>query len=70
MPWVKILLVNQEPYVLNGVTNTKYFLLGTGVCQGDPILAFIFNLALEILFHLIKSKPDIKEPAIFDHCYL
>ena len=68
--WVKILLRNQESCVLNGGTTTKYFLLGRGSCQGDPISAYLFVLALEILFQLIKSKPEVKGLTIFDHCYL
>ena len=70
MSWVKILLRNQESCFLNGGTNTKYFLLGRGTRQGDPISAYLFVLALEILFQLIKSKPEIKGLTIFDHCYL
>ena len=68
--WVKILLRNQESCVLNGGTNTKHFLLERGTCQGDPISAYFFVLALGILFQLMKSKPEIKGLAIFDHCYL
>ena len=68
--WVKILLRNQESCVLNGSTTTKYFLLGRGARQGDPSSAFLFILALEILFHLIKSKLEIKGLAVFEHCYL
>ena len=68
--WVKILLKNQESCVLNGGTTAKYFLLGRGARQGDPISAYLFILALEILFHLIRSKTEIKGLAIFDHCYL
>ena len=70
MSWVKILLRNQESCFLNGGTNTKYFLLGRGTRQGDPISAYLFIFALEILFHLIRSKPEIKGFTIFDHCYL
>ena len=68
--WVKILLRNQESCVLNGGTTTKYFMLRRGVHQGDPISAYLFILALEILFHLIRPKPEIKGLAIFDRCYL
>ena len=68
--WVKILLKNQESCVLNGSTTTRYFQLGRVARQGDPISAYLFILALEILFHLIRSKSEIKGLVIFDHCYL
>ena len=68
--WVKILLNDQESCVINGGKTTKYFMLGRGARQGDPISAFLFILALEILFLLIKTKPDIARLTIFDHCYL
>ena len=68
--WLKILLGNQESCVLNGGTTTKYFLLRRDARQDDPISADLFVLALEILFHFIKSKPAIKGLAIFDNCYL
>ena len=34
---------NQESCVLNGCTTTKYFLLGRGASQGDPISAYLFQ---------------------------
>ena len=34
------------------------------------IIAFLFILTLEIIFHLIKLRPEIKGLATFDHCYL
>ena len=61
--WVKILLNDQELCVINGGKTTKYFMLGRGACQGEI-------LALEILFLLIKTKPDIAVLTVFDHCYL
>ena len=67
--WVKILVKNQESCVLNTGTATD-LLPGRGARQGDPISAYLFILVLEILFHLIRSKPEIKGLAIFDHCYL
>ena len=67
---VKILLKSQESRVLNGGITTKYFLLGRGTPQGDPISADLFILAVDILYHLIRSKHEIKGLAIFDHCYL
>ena len=68
--WVKILLRDQESCVINGGTTTKYFSLRRGARQGDPISAFLFILALEILFILIKSKPEIEGMTIFDYNYL
>ena len=68
--YLKILLRNQESCVLNGVTTTKYFLLGRGAHQGDPISSYLYILALEILFHLIRPKPEMKGLTVFDHCYL
>ena len=54
---------------LIAVLPPKYFLLERGARQGDPISAYLFVLALEILFQLIKSKPEIKGLTIFDHYY-
>ena len=47
---VKILLKDQKSCVINGGKTTKYFMLGRGARQGDPISLFLFTLALEILF--------------------
>ena len=60
---------NQKSCVINGRTTTKYFKLNRGARQGDPISAYLFILALEILFLLIKENPHIKGLNIFDHCY-
>ena len=57
--WIKILLNDQESCVSNGGKTTKYLMLGRGARHGDPISAFLFILALEIMFLLIKTKPEI-----------
>ena len=64
------MLNDQESCVFNGGKTTKYFMLGRGAHQGDPISALLFILALEILFLLIKAKPEIAGLTIFDYCYL
>ena len=68
--WIEIILKNQESCVINGGTTTKYFKLNRGARQGDPISAYLFILAFEILFLLIKENPHIKGLNISDHCYL
>ena len=52
---IKILLNDQESRVINGGKTTKYFMLGRGAHQGHPISAFLFIVALEILFLLIRT---------------
>ena len=61
---------DQESCVINSGKTTKYFLLGRGAPQGDPVSMFSFILAIEILFLLIKTKPEIAGLTIFDHSYL
>ena len=68
--WVKTLLKDQETCVINDGTTTKYFSLGRGARKGNPIPAFLFILALEILFILIKSKREIDGMTIFNYDYL
>ena len=58
---------NQELYVSNSGVTTNYFKLNGGARQGDPILAYLFILALEILFILIKENSRINGLNIFDH---
>ena len=48
--WIKILLTNQEFCVINRGHTTTYFCLERDARQGDPILAYLFVLALEFFF--------------------
>ena len=58
--WIKILLRNQESCVINGVHTTTYFRLERVARQGDPILAYLFVLTLELFFILIKSNKNME----------
>ena len=58
--WIQILMKISESCVINGGKTTPYFMLETGTRQGDPISAYIFFLALEVVFSLIKTNPDIE----------
>ena len=48
--WIQILLKNPESCVINGGKTTPYFKLERGTRQGDPILAYLFIIALEVVF--------------------
>ena len=68
--WIKILLRDQEFCVINGGHTTIYFRLERGARQGDPISAYLFVLALELFFILIKSNKNIHGINIFNHDFL
>ena len=61
---------SQESCVINGGNTTQYFNLERGAGQGDPVSAYLFIIALEILFILIKSNNDIQGLEIFNHIFL
>ena len=68
--WIKILLRDQESCVINGGHTTTYLLLERGARQGDPILAYLFALALELFFIIKKSNRNSHEINIFNHDFL
>ena len=70
LSWIKILLKNQLSCVIKGGITTTYFNLEKGARQGDPASAYLFILALEVLFISIKNNKDIKGLEIFEHKFL
>ena len=63
-------LNDQQSCVINGGFTTSYFNLEKGTCWSDPISAYLFILALEVLCELIKNNADIEEITIFNHAFL
>ena len=67
--WIQTLLRNQESYIINGWTTTKYFKLQKDTRQGDPISAYLFILVLEIVFIFNEENKNIKCINIFDNIF-
>ena len=67
---IKVLLSNQQTCVINGGFTTPYFNLKKDARQRDPISAYLFIFALEVLFKLIKNNTDIRRITVFNHAFL
>ena len=67
---IKILSRHQEFCAINGGHTTTYFHLEREAKQGDPISVYLFVLALELYFILIKSNKNIHGINIFNHDFL
>ena len=60
----------KSSFILNGVFTIKYFNLEKGAFQGDPVFAYLFIFALEIIFLLIKNDSSTKGIKTFDYVFL
>ena len=58
--WVRTLFYNAKSCVINNGRSTGYFRLERGTRQGDPLSAYLFILALEVLLIQIRENNDIK----------
>ena len=68
--YTKISLTNQKSCVINNAVVLHQSKLEKGVYQIDLFSAYLFIIALEIIFAMIKSNPNIKGLTIFHHNYL
>ena len=68
--WIETLISKQESCAINGSNTTQYFHLERIARQCDPISAYIFILALELLSFLVRNNKDIKGLNIFHHLFL
>ena len=63
--WIRTLLNDQESCVMNNGTTTGYFNLNRGTTQGDPLSAYLFAPATEVLFIMIRENVDTKGLNLF-----
>ena len=68
--WIKLLLNSQQSCVITRGITIPYFNLEKGARQDDPVSAYLFMLALEVLFVFIKSNENIKGIEIFKYVLL
>ena len=68
--WIKVLTNSQESCVINGGVSTGLFPLERGTRQGDPISAYLFIMAMEAFFTMVRSDSKVKGLDIYGFNYL
>ena len=63
--WIKTILNKQESCIMNNGHSSGYFPILSGTHQGDPLSAYMFILAMEILFIQVRNNKNIKGITIF-----
>ena len=61
---------NLESCVINGGKTTPSFKLVRGTRQGELISAYLFIIAFEVVFSLIKTNLDIESLLFLSHTFL
>ena len=65
--WIRTLYNGAESNVMNNSHSTGFFPLERGTRQGDPISAYLFIIALEVLFRQVRQNIDIQGFMIDGH---
>ena len=65
--WVKVLLFKQESCVVNNGHSTCYFKCSRGARQGNPLSAYLFIMALEMLFIQVRNCKEISGNEMFGY---
>ena len=65
--WIKLLIKKPKQCIINDDKTTEYFQLKKGTRRGDLISAYVFILALEVIFALIKANPNHEGLSFFSY---
>ena len=66
MKRIRILIQNQNSWIINAGTSTNYFKCKNGTIQINPISAYVFTLVLAITFFFIIQNKNTNVLNIFE----